>query len=271
MTPTTTIHPTANALDQTKSSGVQRGVVMPVALTLLTIFSAGTAQAVDYTWDPTSSDSATTEGAGNWDTTTTNWTTDVGATNEVGGTGSDPFNEDLIFGGGTLGTAGTVTLTETGNDYGSIEFLATNAGTYTIDLNGNEVELKRSGNTFLIGEDATITDIAGGGTLTLNGSRQFNFTDSSKTLSISAVIAGGGGTYSVGTGGTLDLSGVNTFTSALTLNNQSQLVISGAGQLGSGSYAGNITMNQGTDFTYASSADSDLERHHQRRRNRQRK
>jgi len=254
MTPTTTIHPTANALDQTKSSGVQRGVVMPVALTLLTIFSAGTAQAVDYTWDPTSSDSATTEGAGNWDTTTTNWTTDVGATNEVGGTGSDPFNEDLIFGGGTLGTAGTVTLTETGNDYGSIEFLATNAGTYTIDLNGNEVELKRSGNTFLIGEDATITDIAGGGTLTLAGSRQFNFTDSSKTLSISAVIAGGGGTYSVGTGGTLDLSGVNTFTSALTLNNQSQLVISGAGQLGSGSYAGNITMNQGTDFTYASSA-----------------
>jgi len=254
MTPKTTIHPTANALNQTKSSGVQRGVVMPVALTLLTIFSAGTAQAVDYTWDPTSSDSATTEGAGNWDTTTTNWTTDVGATNEVGGTGSDPFNEDLIFGGGTLGTAGTVTLTETGNDYGSIEFLATNAGTYTIDLNGNEVELKRSGNTFLIGEDATITDIAGGGTLTLNGSRQFNFTDSSKTLSISAVIAGGGGTYSVGTGGTLDLSGVNTFTSALTLSNQSQLVISGAGQLGSGSYAGNITMNQGTDFTYASSA-----------------
>ena len=258
MTPKTTIHPTANALNQTKSSGVQRGVVMPVALTLLTIFSAGTAQAVDYTWDPTSSDSATTEGAGNWDTTTTNWTTDVGATNEVGGTGSDPFNEDLIFGGGTLGTAGTVTLTETGNDYGSIEFLATNAGTYTIDLNGNEVELKRSGNTFLIGEDATITDIAGGGTLTLNGSRQFNFTDSSKTLSISAVIAGGGGTYSVGTGGTLDLSGVNTFTSDLTLSNQSQLVISGAGQLGSGSYAGNITMNQGTDFTYASSADQTL-------------
>ena len=58
----------------------------------------------------------------------------------------------------------------------------------------------------------------------------------------------------MGTGGTLDLSGVNTFTSALTLSNQSQLVISGAGQLGSGSYAGNITMNQGTDFTYASSA-----------------
>ena len=68
--------------------------------------------------------------------TTTNWTTTVGATNELGGTGSDPFEEDLIFGGGTAGTAGTVTLTETGNDYGSIEFLATNAGTYTIDLNG---------------------------------------------------------------------------------------------------------------------------------------
>ena len=221
--------------------------------------SQALAQAVDYTWDPDAADGGiVTEGSGNWDTTTTNWTTDVGATNELGGTGSDPFSEDLIFGGGTAGTAGTVTLTETGNDYGSIEFLATNAGTYTIDLNGNEVGLRRSGNTFLIGEDATITDIAGGGTLTLEVSRQFNFTDSSKTLSISAVIAGGGGTYSVGTGGTLDLSGVNTFTSALTLSNQSQLVISGAGQLGSGSYAGNITMNQGTDFTYASSADQTL-------------
>ena len=245
------------ACSSSKASVLKSGATALLSIAAL-LLSATSAQAVDYTWDPTSSDSATTEGAGNWDTTTTNWTTDVGVTNEVGGTGSDPFNEDLIFGGGTLGTAGTVTLTETGNDYGSIEFLATNAGTYTIDLNGNEVELKRSGNTFLIGEDATITDIAGGGTLTLNGSRQFNFTDSSKTLSISAVIAGGGGTYSVGTGGTLDLSGVNTFTSDLTLNNQSQLVISGAGQLGSGSYAGNITMNQGTDFTYASSADQTL-------------
>ena len=246
------------ACSSSKASVLKSGATALLSIAAL-LLSATSAQAVDYTWDPDAADGGiVTEGSGNWDTTTTNWTTDVGVTNEVGGTGSDPFNEDLIFGGGTAGTAGTVTLTETGNDYGSIEFLATNAGTYTIDLNGNEVELRRSGNTFLIGEDATITDIAGGGTLTLNGSRQFNFTDSSKTLSISAVIAGGGGTYSVGTGGTLDLSGVNTFTSALTLNNQSQLVISGAGQLGSGSYAGNITMNQGTDFTYASSADQTL-------------
>jgi len=257
MTPTTTIHPTANASDQTKTSGVQRGVVMPVALTLLAIFSTSIAQAVDYTWDADAADGGiVTEGSGNWDTTTSNWTTDGGATNTSAPEGA--FSSDLIFGGGTAGTAGTVTLTETGKDYGSIEFLATNAGTYTIDLNGNEVEFRRSANTFLVGEDATITDIAGGGTLTLAGSKQFNFSDSSKTLSISAVIAGGGGTYSVGTGGTLDLSGVNTFTSVLALNNQSQLVISGAGQLGSGSYAGSITMNQGADFTYASSADQTL-------------
>ena len=224
---------------------------------LLAAFAfTSTSHAVDYTWDPTSGDSVVTEGAGNWDTTTTNWTTDVGVTNTNAPAGA--FTSDLIFGGGTLGTAGTVTLNATGNDYGSIEFLATNAGTYTIDLNGNEVELKRSANTFRIGEDATITDIAGGGTLTLNGSKAFVFTDSSKTLSISAVIAGGGGTYTLASGGTLDLSGVNTFTSALTLNNQSQLVISGAGQLGSGSYAGNITMTRGTDFTYASSADQTL-------------
>ena len=118
--------------------------------------------------------------AGNWDTETTNWTTTVGATNEFDANWQRSTWEDLIFGGGTAGTAGTVTLTATGNDYGSIEFLATNAGTYTIDLNGQEVELRRSANTFLIGEDATITDIAGGGTLTLDGSRQFNFTDNTQ-------------------------------------------------------------------------------------------
>ena len=110
--------------------------------------------AVDSSTTPgirTSGDSVVTEGSGNWDTTTTNWTTDVGVTNELGGTAPAGaiYVEDLIFGGGTAGTAGTVTLTATGNDYGSIEFLATNAGTYTIDLNGQEVELRRSANTFL--------------------------------------------------------------------------------------------------------------------------
>ena len=177
----------------TKTPGNSNQTTLPAfAVMLLAAFAfTSTSHAVDYTWDPTSGDSVVTEGAGNWDTTTTNWTTDVGVTNTNAPAGA--FTSDLIFGGGTLGTAGTVTLNATGNDYGSIEFLATNAGTHTIDLNGNEVELKRSANTFRIGEDATITDIAGGGTLTLNGSRQFNFTDSSKTLSISAVIAGGGG------------------------------------------------------------------------------
>ena len=89
---------------------------------LLAAFAfTSTSHAVDYTWDPTSGDSVVTEGAGNWDTTTTNWTTDVGVTNTNAPAGA--FTSDLIFGGGTLGTAGTVTLNATGNDYGSIEFL----------------------------------------------------------------------------------------------------------------------------------------------------
>jgi len=216
------------------------------------------AQAVDYTWDPTSGDGVVTEGTGTWDTTTTNWTTDVGVTNVAAPSGA--FTSDLIFGGGTLGTAGTVTLATTGNDYGSIEFLATNAGTYDIDLNGNDVRLRRSASTIRVGEDATISDGAGGGALNFAGDTDIRFTDSSKTLSISAVVGdtGGAGTISVNLGGTVDLSGVNTFTQNITLANQSQLIVSGTGQLGSGSYAGNITMNQGTDFTFSSSADQIL-------------
>ena len=56
-------------------------------------------------------------------------------------------------------------------------------------------------------------------------------------------------------GGTLTLSGVNTYTGATTIS-AGTLAISGAGQLGGGSYAGNIS-NSGT-FTYGSSASQTL-------------
>lgn len=215
------------------------------------------AWAVDYTWDPTSGDGQITEGSGNLDTATSNWTSDGGATN-ASVTGTNPFGEDLKFGGGAAGTAGTVTLTETARQFGSIETFTPNAGTYDLDLNGNSLILRRSANTIRIGEDVTISDGAGGGELRIWGSAQFRFT-ASKILSITGVLANqNAGILSVVIGGTLDLSGVNTFTSDITLSNQSQLVLSGAGQLGSGTYAGTITMNQGSDFTYASSADQTL-------------
>ena len=123
----------AHAMTRTHTTTPQAFSLSAAVFAAVLMFTVS-AQAVDYTWDPTSGDGVVTEGTGTWDTTTTNWTTDVGVTNVAAPSGA--FTSDLIFGGGTLGTAGTVTLATTGNDYGSIEFLATNAGTYDIDLNG---------------------------------------------------------------------------------------------------------------------------------------
>ena len=54
------------------------------------------------------------------------------------------------------------------------------------------------------------------------------------------------------------LSGVNTFTGDITVNNTAKVTIGGAGQLGAGNYAGTIDLNQSADFEYASSADQTL-------------
>ena len=66
------------------------------AVMLLAAFAfTSTSHAVDYTWDPTSGDSVVTEGSGNWDTTTTNWTTDVGVTNTNAPAGAFTSRPDL--------------------------------------------------------------------------------------------------------------------------------------------------------------------------------
>ena len=56
------------------------------------------------------------------------------------------------------------------------------------------------------------------------------------------------------TGGIWTLSGTNTFTGDVNCNNQAKLRIGGAGLLGGGSYAGDITLNQNGEFHYSSSA-----------------
>ena len=237
----------AQTADKTKSSFVQRhlghlGLAMPAVLTLLAILSAGTANAQNFTWDPTSGDGQITDGTGNWNTTDSNWTTDAGATNVVAP--SSAFGSDLFFGGGTAGTAGTITLTETGNSFGSLTFNSPNAGTYNLDLNGNIVNVRRGSGTFKVYADATISDSAGGGELALNTS-QFVDDSTGSTLSVSAVVAdrlNATGIVRTYESITLDLSGVNTYTGNTELYNSSTLRISGAGQLGSGTYAGTIAI-----------------------------
>ena len=253
----------AQTADKTQPSFVQRhlgnlGLAMPGVLTLLAILSAGTAQAqTDYFWDPTSGDSVITEGSGNLDATTSNWTQDSGATNTTVAA-NDPFNYDLVFGTGTAGSTGTITVATDGLRYGSLDFRPANGGgSYDLDLNGNTLDLLRSAGTITVTADATISDSAGGGQLRI-ATNQFT---GDSTLSISAVLAdrtGTPGTFRTFSGVTLDLSGINTFAGPLQLNNSSQLVISGAGQLDTGAYAGAIEMLNNADFTYASSADQTL-------------
>ena len=158
MTPTSTIHPTANALDQTKSSGVQRGVVMPVALTLLTIFSAGTAQAVDLYWDGTTIAGDADGGTGTWDNgTTSNW--DDAASAGTDTTWNNATPDSAIFGG----TAGTVTLGEA-ITADSLQFDTTG---YTVT--GSTLTLSGS-STITANEDATIgSTLAGTSGLTKEG------------------------------------------------------------------------------------------------------
>lgn len=156
------------------------------------------------TWDTTDSDNAVVDGSGAWDSLSSDWTSDGGISN-VGWIGGD----DAIFGGGTEGTAGTVTLGEA-ITVGNITFALPYAGTYTIDTSSYAMTLN-SGIT-------ANTDAAINGTVTLGGNNAWNV--SAGNLSVGAAVGDGGGARSLTKdgAGTLTLSGNNSFTGPVTLN-----------------------------------------------------
>ena len=117
------------------------------------------------------------------------------------------------------------------------------------------------------GQDATVSvsgsaasTISGTGNIALGANTQFNVADATgdaaTDLTVSAILATGaasghtGGFTKLGAG-TMELTGVNTYTGDTTIS-AGTLEIGGAGQLGSGSYAGAIS-NSGI-FEYNSSA-----------------
>ncbi len=80
-----------------------------------------------------------------------------------------------------------------------------------------------------------------------------------KLATISGAIHESGGSYGItftSEPGTIVLSGVNTYSGPTTIN-KGVLIISGAGQLGSGNYAGDI-LNNASNLTYASTAPQTL-------------
>lgn len=146
---------------------------------LLTVWLAGTAHAANLTWDTApgtvgAGDSAVTGGAGTWDTTNGNWTSDGGATNVAWNSGTP---DSAIFAGAS---SGLVTL-----------------GT---SLTTNSLTFNTAGYTIGTASDAT-------NTLTLSGAKTINLTANAQ---INSVLKWTGGlTVNLG-GNTLSLAGPAT-------------------------------------------------------------
>ena len=128
------------------------------------------------------------------------------------------------------------------------------ATAYTLTLTGTNT-ITSGG--ILITPTATLTNTITGGTLEAGSSNEL-FVDGSNNLTIGSVIADNGNptAFTVGDTSTVTLTGVNTYTGQTTVGGGT-LTINGAGQLGSGSYAGAMVVQNGT-FIYNSTATQTL-------------
>ena len=98
-----------------------------------------------------------------------------------------------------------------------------------------------SGGTLIIGGSGKL---AAAGTIANSGTFNYN---SSAALSLSGVISGGGQLIQSGSG-TLTLTAKNTYTGGTTVGPSRTLILSGAGELGNGTYAGAITNNGAFEY-----------------------
>jgi len=236
---------------------MKRAIVYLAVSLVVCLVTCSSAYAANegYTWDTSTGDATITDGGGTWQNSAGNWYYAASLLWDQNWLN----NAAAIFGGGSAGTAGTVSL---GSDINAwrLYFNTPNAGNYTIDLAGFSLTLGSATSAININADGTITNSAGTGTLIINGSTN-PFLFGGGNLTVAAVISKCN-LLALSTGGTLTLTGNNTFTGNIELKNQSQLVIDGAGTLGwngsEGVYANHIAMYQGADFTYSSIATQTL-------------
>lgn len=181
--------------------------------------AAAPASAATLYWD-----GGTANIAGNGDGASAggNGTWNTTLTNWDAGTGAhvawnNAGSDTAVF----AGTAGTVTL-GTGITAGGLTF---NTAGYTV-----------TGNTLTLGgTTATVT-----------------VTNAADSATVASSLAGSAGLAKAGAG-TLVLSGTNSYAGATAVN-AGILSVGGSGVLGSGNYAGNITVASGATFEFASAA-----------------
>ena len=193
-------------------------------------------------------------------------------------TGDNSYSGGTTFGAGMLvigsannlgSSAGTLTFSggslqvSTGGLTLSNPINITGAGTATFDVN-NMGTLTLSGPTLTFGAGTTRLQALNNGTLTIDSNTVVNIAGAqavfqgSGNIVVGGTITGAGSvTASSSLTGTLTLTGVNTYTGNTTISG-GQLIISGAGQLNSGSYGGTISIAAGSTFTYNSSAPQTL-------------
>jgi len=143
-------------------------------------------------------------------------------------------------GGTSISGGGELDVTSDSNLGASTGSITISGGSTLATLSGSTAIFTTTRSIFLSGNSANTIDIRGSSIVTDNGVIQ-DLTS--------------GGTFTKSGGGTLILGGTNTYTGNTTISNGT-LTIGGAGQLGSGSYAGNIAIT-GT-FIYDSSASQTL-------------
>jgi autotransporter-associated beta strand protein len=179
-----------------------------------------------------------------------------GANTYTGGTqlgyhdasGSNPFSGIVKFNNGSAFGTGTITLTTYGTG-GALVLEGTTAATVP-----NAVTVTSATTNNIVGNAAGLT-FSGNWSLGANLLALGTGATAGNQTIIAGAMSGTAG-LKVYNAGTLVLSGVNTYSGTTTIDSPAVFTIGGAGQLGSGSYAGSI-VNNGT-FNYNSTASQTL-------------
>lgn len=214
---------------------------------------AQASHAADLTWDTTIAvDTTITEGSGTWTTGAGNW--NDGATSDaiIWADGDKAF-----FGGGTEGTAGTVTLGSnitTSSAPAAISINTPFAGDYTFDL---ATFTLTTGGFKLFGGSTPVIVNSSGGAVELSATNTWSITNG--PLTVNAPITGAFGINKFGAGDMFLTNDSNSFTGDLQLVNSGKTTLTSIKDAGVPSAAGAgslIRITNNADLIYIGTGDS---------------